>query len=276
MSLLAIENVTKTFRTKGFFGKTKEVHALDGVSLAVEKGESIGIVGESGCGKSTLANLIVRLEEPTSGRILLDGTDISHMKETELRPLRRRIQIVFQDPYSSLSPRMTIGQIVAEPMRVLGGHSGKETEERAKELLHLVGLPQSALGRYPHEFSGGQRQRISIARALMTEPEILILDEPTSALDVSVQAQVLNLLTDLRQELHLTYLFISHNLAVVKYISDKTVVMRKGRIVETGPSERILSAPSEAYTRELIEAVPMIGKPFRMPEGLAEEAGGAS
>ena len=276
MSLLAIENVTKTFRTKGFFGKTKEVRALDGVSLSVEKGESIGIVGESGCGKSTLANLIVRLEEPTSGRILLDGTDISHMKEESLRPLRRRIQIVFQDPYSSLSPRMTIGDIVAEPMRVLGGHSGKETEERAKELLHLVGLPQSALGRYPHEFSSGQRQRISIARALMTEPEILILDEPTSALDVSVQAQVLNLLTDLRERLHLTYLFISHNLAVVKYISDKTVVMRKGRIVETGPSERILSAPSEAYTRELIEAVPMIGKPFRMPEGLAEEAGGAS
>lgn len=276
MSLLTIDNVTKTFRSKGFFGQVKEVRALDGVSLTVEKGESIGIVGESGCGKSTLANLIVRLEEPTSGRILLDGTDISHMKETELRPLRRRIQIVFQDPYSSLSPRMTIGQIVAEPMRVLGGHSGKETEERAKELLHLVGLPQSALGRYPHEFSGGQRQRISIARALMTAPEILILDEPTSALDVSVQAQVLNLLTDLRQELHLTYLFISHNLAVVKYISDKTVVMRKGRIVETGPSERILSAPSEAYTRELIEAVPMIGKPFRMPDGLAEEAGGAS
>ena len=276
MSLLAIENVTKTFRTKGFFGKTKEVHALDGVSLSIEKGESIGIVGESGCGKSTLANLIVRLEEPTSGRILLDGTDISHMKETELRPLRRRIQIVFQDPYSSLSPRMTIGQIVAEPMRVLGGHSEKETEERAEEMLHLVGLSPSAMRRYPHEFSGGQRQRISIARALMTAPEILILDEPTSALDVSVQAQVLNLLTDLRERLHLTYLFISHNLAVVKYISDKTVVMRKGRVVETGPSEDILTHPSEAYTRELIEAVPMIGKPFRMPEELAADGGGAS
>lgn len=276
MSLLTIDNVTKTFRSKGFFGQVKEVRALDGVSLSVEKGESIGIVGESGCGKSTLANLIVRLEEPTSGRILLDGTDISHMKETELRPLRRRIQIVFQDPYSSLSPRMTIGQIVAEPMRVLGGHSAGEIEARARELLHMVGLSPGAMRRYPHEFSGGQRQRISIARALMTAPEILILDEPTSALDVSVQAQVLNLLTDLRQELHLTYLFISHNLAVVKYISDKTVVMRKGRIVETGPSERILSAPSEAYTRELIEAVPMIGKPFRMPDGLVEEAGGAS
>lgn len=276
MSLLTIDNVTKTFRSKGFFGQVKEVRALDGVSLSVEKGESIGIVGESGCGKSTLANLIVRLEEPTSGRILLDGTDISHMKEDGLRPLRRRIQIVFQDPYSSLSPRMTIGDIVAEPMRVLGGHSAGEIEARARELLHMVGLSPGAMRRYPHEFSGGQRQRISIARALMTAPEILILDEPTSALDVSVQAQVLNLLTDLRQELHLTYLFISHNLAVVKYISDKTVVMRKGRIVETGPSERILSAPSEAYTRELIEAVPMIGKPFRMPDGLAEEAGGAS
>lgn len=269
-ALLEIDNVTKTFRTKGFFGKTKEVHALNGVSLSIEKGESIGIVGESGCGKSTLANLIVRLDEPTSGRILLDGTDISHMKEDELRPLRRRIQIVFQDPYSSLSPRMTIGQIVTEPMRVLGGHSEAETEERAKELLHMVGLQPSAMRRYPHEFSGGQRQRISIARALMTEPEILILDEPTSALDVSVQAQVLNILTDLRAKLHLTYLFISHNLAVVKYISDKTVVMRKGAVIETGPSEEILTHPSEAYTRELIEAVPMIGKPFRMPDDIAE------
>ncbi len=269
-ALLEIDNVTKTFRSKGFFGKEKVVHALAGVSLSIEKGESIGIVGESGCGKSTLANLIVRLDEPTSGRILLDGTDISHMKEEELRPLRRRVQIVFQDPYSSLSPRMTVRKIVTEPMRVLGGHSEKEAEERAAELLHMVGLQANALDRYPHEFSGGQRQRISIARALMTEPEILILDEPTSALDVSVQAQVLNILTDLRETLHLTYLFISHNLAVVKYISDKTVVMRKGTVVETGLSDQILTAPSEKYTRELIEAVPMVGKPFRMPEEIEE------
>ena len=269
-ALLEIENLTKTFRTRGFFGKVKEVHALNGVSLTIHKGESIGIVGESGCGKSTLANLIVRLEEPTSGTIRLDGKDITHLKEEELRPLRRRIQIVFQDPYSSLSPRMTIGQIVAEPMRVLGGHSEVEIRERAETLLHMVGLQPGALARYPHEFSGGQRQRISIARALMTEPEILILDEPTSALDVSVQAQVLNILTDLREKLHLTYLFISHNLAVVKYISDQTVVMRRGEVVEMGPSDRILTAPSEKYTRELIEAVPMIGKPFRLFEDPAE------
>lgn len=270
MSLLEIENVTKTFRTKGFFGKTKEVHALNGVSLYVDKGDSVGIVGESGCGKSTLANLIMRLDEPTSGRILLDGEDISHLKEKDLRHLRRRIQIIFQDPYSSLSPRMTIGDIVTEPMRVQGGASEKEAYGRAAELLSLVGLKESTMRRYPHEFSGGQRQRISIARALMTNPEILILDEPTSALDVSVQAQVLNILMELREKLGLTYLFISHNLAVVKYISDVTVVMRKGEIVERGPSDRILTEPREKYTKELIDAVPMIGKPFRMPEELTE------
>ena len=269
-ALLEIDNVTKIFRSKGFFGQVKEERALSGVSLTVNQGESIGIVGESGCGKSTLANLIVRLEEPTEGRILLDGEDISHLPENALRPLRRRIQIVFQDPYSSLSPRMTVGEIVKEPMRVLGGHTEKEAEERAERLLHMVGLTAEAMGRYPHEFSGGQRQRISIARALMTEPEILILDEPTSALDVSVQAQVLNLLTDLREKLGLTYLFISHNLAVVKYISDRTVVMRKGQVVEEGPSERILTAPEADYTKALIAAVPMIGKPFREPEDMQE------
>lgn len=259
-ALLDIRNVTKTFTLRGFFGHAKKIEALRGVTLSVGKGESIGIVGESGCGKSTLANLIIRLEEPTSGTISLDGQDISHLKEKELTGLRRRVQIIFQDPYSSLSPRMTIRRIVTEPMRVLGGHSEEEMEARARELLETVGLRENVLDRYPHEFSGGQRQRISIARALMTRPEILILDEPTSALDVSVQAQVLNLLADLRERLGLTYLFISHNLAVVKYISDKTVVMRKGEIVESGPSEDILTHPGEAYTRELIAAVPMIGK----------------
>lgn len=270
-ALLELKDVTKTFKTKGFFGHTKEVHALNGISFTVNKGESLGIVGESGCGKSTLANLIVRLDEPTSGEILLDGADISHLKEDLLRPIRKRIQIVFQDPYSSLSPRLTIAQIVGEPMRVQGDHTEKEIEDRARELLHMVGLQDNALRRYPHEFSGGQRQRISIARALMTNPEILILDEPTSALDVSVQAQVLNILTDLREKLHLTYLFISHNLAVVKYISDRTVVMRKGMIVEQGPSDAILSHPAQQYTKELIAAVPMIGKPFHMPAETLEE-----
>lgn len=270
-ALLELKDVTKTFVSKGFFGQTKVVHALNGISFSVNKGESIGIVGESGCGKSTLANQIIRLDEPTSGEILLDGADITHLKEDLLRPIRKRIQIVFQDPYSSLSPRLTVAQIVGEPMRVLGGHSDQEIEDRARELLHMVGLQDNAMSRYPHEFSGGQRQRISIARALMTEPEILILDEPTSALDVSVQAQVLNILTDLREKLHLTYLFISHNLAVVKYISDRTIVMQKGRIVEEGPSEEILSHPTQKYTKELIAAVPMIGKPFHMPEEELEE-----
>lgn len=265
-ALLELDHVTKTFQTKSFFGKTREVHALNGISLTVNRGDSIGIVGESGCGKSTLANLIIRLEEPTSGTIKLGGTDITHAKEQELTDLRHRVQIVFQDPYSSLSPRLTVRDIVAEPARVFGEFDERVIEDRVRELLHMVGLRDNALDRYPHEFSGGQRQRISIARALMTNPDILILDEPTSALDVSVQAQVLNILTDLRERLHLTYLFISHNLAVVKYISDQTVVMRKGEIVEQGPSDEILTHPKEEYTKELIAAVPMIGKPFHFVE----------
>ncbi len=263
-ALLELDNVTKTFQVKSFFGKTREVHALNGISLTVNRGDSIGIVGESGCGKSTLANLIIRLDEPTSGTIKLGGEDITHAKEKDLADLRHRVQIVFQDPYSSLSPRLTIRDIVGEPMKVSGQFDNRVIEDRTRELLHMVGLRDNALDRYPHEFSGGQRQRISIARALMTNPEILILDEPTSALDVSVQAQVLNILTDLREKLHLTYLFISHNLAVVKYISDQTVVMRKGEIVERGPSDEILTHPKEEYTKELIEAVPMIGKPFKL------------
>ena len=263
--IIRAENLTKTFHVKSFFGKTTDVHALNGVSFSINKGESLGIVGESGCGKSTLASLLIRLEEPTSGKVFLAGEDISHMKEKELRKLRSRIQIVFQDPYSSLSPRMTIRDIVTEPMRVQGGMKEKDMDERAAHLLALVGMREGTLDRYPHEFSGGQRQRISIARALMTEPDVLILDEPTSALDVSVQAQVLNILMDLRERLHLTYLFISHNLAVVKYISDRTAVMREGRIVEMGPSEDILSHPKETYTKELLAAVPMIGKPFTPP-----------
>lgn len=265
-AFLEIKDLTKTFRIKSFFGGTTEVHALNGVSLSIQKGESLGVVGESGCGKSTLANLIIRLEEPTSGEILIDGKDISHTKEKELRAMRSRVQIVFQDPYSSLSPRMTVGQILTEPMRVMGGRTPKEMRAKALELLGLVGMRESSLYRYPHEFSGGQRQRISIARALTTEPEMLILDEPTSALDVSVQAQVLNILTDLQKKLHLTYLFISHNLAVVKYISNRTVVMYRGQVVEIGPSEDILLSPIHPYTKDLLRAVPLVGKPFHAPE----------
>lgn len=273
-AFLEIKDLTKTFTLKGFFGKKTDVHALNGISLSVEKGESLGIVGESGCGKSTLANLMVRLEEPTSGDILLDGISIAHKKEKELRKLRSRIQIVFQDPYSSLSPRMTVEQILTEPMQVMGQYTSRERTERASELLELVGMRSSSLRKYPHEFSGGQRQRISIARALTTEPDILILDEPTSALDVSVQAQVLNLLTDIREKMKLTYLFISHNLAVVKYISDRTAVMYKGRIVEIGPSLSILTSPMHPYTKELLAAVPIVGKPFCPPRETAHETGG--
>ncbi|WP_296955624.1 ABC transporter ATP-binding protein [uncultured Dialister sp.] len=273
MDILEIRNVTKTFRTRTFWGKKKEVHALNGVSLTLKKGESLGIVGESGCGKSTLANLIIHLIEPTSGQIFLYGKDISHAKEAEVRELRKKVQIVFQDPYSSLSPRMKIGDILMEPARVMKEFTEKERRERAEMLLEIVGLRKSVMDRYPHEFSGGQRQRISIARALMTRPDILILDEPTSALDVSVQAQVLNLLMDLRGRMNLTYLFISHNLAVVRYISDRTAVMQRGSLVEIGDSDQILTHPSDPYTKELIAAVPMIGKPFKEPEHLMELGG---
>lgn len=264
-ALLEIRDLTKTFTVKNFFGSTTQVHALNGVSLTLKKGESLGIVGESGCGKSTLANLLIRLEEPTAGTIFFDGQDITHSKEKELRKLRSRIQIIFQDPYSSLSPRMTVEQILTEPMCVLGGKTIKEMRYKAVALLELVGMRESNLTRYPHEFSGGQRQRLSIARALTTEPEILILDEPTSALDVSVQAQVLNILTSLQKQLNLTYLFISHNLAVVKYISNRTAVMYGGQVVEIGQSETILMSPAHPYTKDLLEAVPIVGKLFRPP-----------
>jgi oligopeptide/dipeptide ABC transporter ATP-binding protein len=264
--LLEIRELKKTFKIKNFFGGTTEVQALKGISLAINKGESLGIVGESGCGKSTLANLIIRLEEPTDGAIIMDGQDISHIKEKELRRLRSRIQIVFQDPYSSLSPRMTVEKILTEPMCVAGIKTAKEMREKAVELLELVGMRSSNLTRYPHEFSGGQRQRLSIARALTTEPEILILDEPTSALDVSVQAQVLNILTSLQKKMNLTYLFISHNLAVVKYISNRTAVMYRGKVMEIGPSKNILMSPAHPYTKKLLEAVPIVGKPFHQPD----------
>ena len=273
MPILELTDITKTFHTKSFWGKTKEVHAVNGVTFSIDKGETLGLVGESGCGKSTLASLIIRLEEPTSGKILLCGQDITHAKEEAIRQIRSKVQIVFQDPYSSLSPRMTIEDILLEPARILGGASKEEMKKRAEELMDRVGLRRSALEKYPHEFSGGQRQRISIARALMTSPELLILDEPTSALDVSVQAQVLDILIDLKKALGLSYLFISHNLAVVKYIADRTAVMEKGSIVEIGSSEAIFEHPSDAYTKELIDAVPMIGKTFRPPRQIHELQG---
>jgi ABC-type oligopeptide transport system ATPase subunit len=258
--MLELERVSKTYRTGGGpFRPGRPMVALEQVSLAVRHGESFGLVGESGSGKTTLTRLILRLEEPDSGRIRLLGEDLSRLGRAALRRLRAKVQIVFQDPYASLDPRMTVHDIVAEPMfvhRATLGLDRRARTERVVELLGLVGLGPQHLHRYPHEFSGGQRQRIGIARALATGPELLLLDEPTSALDVSVQAQVLNLLCDLQARLGLTYLFISHDLAVVRYMCDRLAVIRAGRIVEEGPTERVFREPAHDYTRALLAAVP--------------------
>jgi ABC-type glutathione transport system ATPase component len=244
--LLSVQDLVVEYPTP-----TGSFRAVDGVSFSVQRGATLAIVGESGCGKSTIARTLVRLNRPTSGAILFDGDDIGGMTERQLRPHRHRIQMVFQDPYGSLDPHLNAEQIVAEPLRVRGGISAREVSSRAADLIDRVGLPTSALQRKPVEFSGGQRQRIGIARALASEPDLLVCDEATSALDVSVQAQVLELLADLQREQGLTYLFISHNLGVVRAISQDTIVMRSGRIVESGPTDRVLSAPQQEYTQRL-------------------------
>jgi peptide/nickel transport system ATP-binding protein len=225
--------------------------AVDGVSFGIPRGGTLAIVGESGCGKSTIAKAIVRLLRPTSGSVVLDGTDLATLPERQLRPLRHRVQMVFQDPYGSLDPHLTAERIVAEPVAVRGERSKIVQRRRAAELLDLVGLPKSALQRKPPEFSGGQRQRIGIARALASDPDLLVCDEATSALDVSVQAQVLELLRSIQAERGLTYLFISHNLGVVRAISQETLVMRAGRVVEAGPTAQLLSSPQGEYTQRL-------------------------
>ncbi|GMA18869.1 ATP-binding cassette domain-containing protein [Arsenicicoccus piscis] len=225
--------------------------AVDGVSFSVDRGETLAVVGESGCGKSTIAKALVRLLKPTAGQILLDGTDLAPMSQGQLRPLRSKIQMVFQDPYGSLDPHMTAQEIVAEPVALRGTRSKSEQRKVAAALIDRVGLPATALERKPPEFSGGQRQRIGIARALASNPELLVCDEATSALDVSVQAQVLELLSELQAETGLTYVFITHNLGVVRAISKRTLVMRSGRIVEQGYTEELLARPREEYTRRL-------------------------
>jgi oligopeptide/dipeptide ABC transporter ATP-binding protein len=233
------------------------VHAVSDVSLQIGEGETLGIVGESGCGKSTLGRVLIRMIQPTSGDVFFRGKAFSEMNETEFHPVRRQLQMIFQDPYASLNPRMSVRDIIAEPLetwKVCGRK--EETTERVLELMKDVGLPGEFLYRYPHQFSGGQRQRIGIARAIAADPALIVCDEPTSALDVSVQNQILNLLRELQQARGLSYLFISHNISVVRHISDRIAVMFLGKICETGPTEKVFSAPQHPYTRFLLEAVP--------------------
>ncbi len=240
-----------------FQRESGRVRAVDDISFEIHKGETFGLVGESGCGKSTTGRAVIRLRNPTDGRVLFDGTDLMSLSRNDLRKTRRRMQIIFQDPYSSLNPRMTVGSIISEPLETHNLVSGKARLERVRELLALVGLNPLYTNRYPHEFSGGQRQRIGVARALAVEPEFIVCDEPISALDVSIQAQVLNLLVDLREKFGLTYLFIAHDLSVVRHISDRVGVMYLGKLVEVGPPDAIYETPGHPYTRALLSAVPI-------------------
>jgi oligopeptide/dipeptide ABC transporter ATP-binding protein len=257
-NLVEIEHLTKHFAVKqGVFARGhSQVHAVEDISFNVRRGETLGIVGESGCGKSTTARLMLRLLDLTGGTIRFEGQDISKLSQGKLRPLRREMQMIFQDPYASLNPRKTVGQIIGAPFAI---HGVKGAKTRVQELLETVGLSPEHYNRYPHEFSGGQRQRIGVARALALSPKLIVCDEPVSALDVSIQAQVLNLLRSLQSEFNLTYVFISHDLSVIRQIADRIAVMYLGHIVELGDSEQIYSAPKHPYTAALLSAVPRTG-----------------
>jgi oligopeptide/dipeptide ABC transporter ATP-binding protein len=258
-SLLVVEGLKKYYPVRGgvFAAKIGDVRAVDGVSFEVEEGKTLGLVGESGCGKSTLGRAVMRLEEPTDGRVFFEGKDMAHASKAELFRLRRDMQAIFQDPYSSLNPRMTVGEIVREPLLVHRIGTKAEQLDKVRGLLQTVGLTSEMLDRYPHEFSGGQRQRVGIARALALDPKIVIADEPVSALDVSVRSQVLNLMVKLQRERNLAYIFISHDLSVVEHVSDSIAIMYLGRIVEIGPADVVFAKPAHPYTRALMEAIPV-------------------
>ena len=259
MSLLEIRNLKKHFPVgEGLFSRGKgAVKAVDGVNLTINEGETVGLVGESGCGKSTLGRTILRLIEPTSGEVIFQGKNLLALSQRELRDMRRQMQIIFQDPYASLNPRMRVGDIVGEGLEIHKLAKGKAKRERVMELLHQVGLREDHFDRYPHEFSGGQRQRIGIARALAVSPKFIVCDEPVSSLDVSIQAQIINLLQELQEKMHLTFLFISHDLRVVEHISHRVAIMYLGKVVEIAQSETIYRDAKHPYTRALLSSVPL-------------------
>lgn len=284
-NLIEVKDLNKYFEIKDFFGRSKSVNkAVDGVSFTISRGETFGLVGESGCGKSTLGRTLIRMYEPTGGQIIFDGKDITKTKGKELTAIHKKMQIIFQDPYSSLDPNITVRDIIAEPIKVFENPSEEEIDARVKELLELVGLNENDMNKYSFEFSGGQRQRVGIARALSVRPDFILCDEPISALDVSIQAQVVNVLSDLQEKLGLTYLFVAHDLNMVHHISDKIGVMYLGRLVEVGDSDEIYNNPKHPYTKALLSVVPSIEKdrilnldkdiiegdipsPFNVPEG---------
>ena len=272
--ILVVDSLVKDYPAPGgLFARRREaVHAVRGVSLEVARGETLALVGESGSGKSTVAKTIMGFERPTSGSVTFEGRDLSTVKRGELISLRRELQFVFQDPYASLPSRMPVGEIIAEPLDIHRVGDRASRKARVSELLDMVGLTPAHASRYPHEFSGGQRQRVGIARALALEPSMLILDEPVSALDVSIQAQVINLLEDLQSNLGLSYLFIAHDLAVVRHIAQRVAVMYLGEIVETGPTDEIFDSPSHEYTRALLKSVPIPDPRLRDPERRARIA----
>lgn len=256
MTLLEIKNLSKIYHGKN----GAKVQALSDVSLDIAMGEVVGIVGESGCGKSTLGRSLLRLIEPSSGQVLFEGQDIVPLKKSALKPMRRDLQIIFQDPFGSLNPRHKVGKVIGEPLEVHGIGSKQQRREKVRDLLDLVGLPQNAMDRHPHEFSGGQRQRIAIARALALDPKLIVADEAVSALDVSIQSQIINLIAKLQKQLNISILFISHDLSVIRHVSDRIAIMYLGRIVEMGETESVMQNPQHPYTQSLLSAIPRVGE----------------